>query len=62
MAIEVKGLTPMFQVFDMPTSMKFYCEVLGFEVVTVDDPKKAPHHDWVWLRLNDANQRRCVLG
>jgi glyoxylase I family protein len=55
MAIEVKGMTPLLQVFDMPSSMKFYCEVLGFEVVTVDDPKKAPNHDWVWLRLNDAD-------
>ena len=55
MALDVRGMTPLLQVFNMETSMKFYCETLGFTVVTVDDPKKAPHHDWVWLRLNDAD-------
>jgi uncharacterized glyoxalase superfamily protein PhnB len=54
MALVIRGMTPLLQVFDMETSMKFYCDVLGFEIVTVDDKKKAPHHDWVWLRLNDA--------
>ena len=33
--IEIRGQCPYFQVFDMPTSIRFYTEVLGFEVVGV---------------------------
>ena len=33
MALDVDGLCPLLQVFDMPTSVKFYREVLGFELV-----------------------------
>jgi glyoxylase I family protein len=51
MSIDVRGLAPLLQVFDMPTSLKFYCEGLGFELVT-SDGKPAPHNDWVLLRLN----------
>ena len=29
MALDIKGMTPLLQVFDMPTSLKFYCEVAG---------------------------------
>ncbi len=53
MAIEVRGLAPLLSVFDMPTSIEFYCEGLGFELATTDG-KPAPHFDWVLLRLNDA--------
>ena len=35
----------------MPTSIKFYCEVLGFEIVTTDG-KPVPNCDWVLLRRN----------
>lgn len=51
MAIEIRGLAPLLQVFDMPTSIKFYCEGLGFEMAG-NDGKPAPHNDWVLLRLN----------
>jgi catechol 2,3-dioxygenase-like lactoylglutathione lyase family enzyme len=37
----------------MPTSIKFYCEVLGFEIIGTDG-KPAPQLDWVLLRLNGA--------
>ena len=53
MAIDIRGLAPLLSVFDMPTSIKFYCEGLGFEVVSTDG-KPAPQCDWVLLRLNDA--------
>jgi len=53
MAIEVRGLAPLLSVFDMPTSIKFYCEGLGFQIASTDG-KPAPHFDWVLLRLNDA--------
>lgn len=51
MGIEIHGLTPLIQVFDMPASIKFYCEGLGFEIVG-NDGKPAPHFDWCLLRLN----------
>jgi glyoxylase I family protein len=51
MGIDVRGLAPLLSVFDMPTSIKFYCEGLGFELVS-SDGKPAPHFDWVLLRLN----------
>ena len=38
-------------VFDMPASIKFYCEGLGFELVS-SDGKPAPHFDWALLQLN----------
>ncbi len=53
MAIEIRGLAPLLQVFDMPTSIRFYCEALGFELVATDG-KAAPNCDWVLLRLNGA--------
>ena len=53
MAIDVRGLAPLLSVFDMPTSIKFYCEGLGFEIVATDR-KAAPHFDWVLLRLNGS--------
>jgi glyoxylase I family protein len=51
MAIEIRGMAPLFQVFDMPTSIKFYRDVLGFEVVTTSPPRGG-HFDWALLRLN----------
>jgi catechol 2,3-dioxygenase-like lactoylglutathione lyase family enzyme len=51
MAIEVRGLAPLLQVFDMPTSITFYCDVLGFRIVG-DDGKAVPHNDWVLLELD----------
>lgn len=53
MPIEIRGLAPLLQVYDMPTSLKFYCEGLGFEMVS-NDGKPAPDRDWVLLRLNGA--------
>jgi catechol 2,3-dioxygenase-like lactoylglutathione lyase family enzyme len=38
MAIEVQGVAPLFQVFDMPTSIAFYRDVLGCEVVSTSQP------------------------
>jgi len=51
MGIDVRGLAPLLQVFDMPTSLRFYCDALGFEIVATDG-KQAPDCDWVLLRLN----------
>jgi catechol 2,3-dioxygenase-like lactoylglutathione lyase family enzyme len=51
MAIDVRGMAPLLQVYDMPTSIKFYCAGLGFKIVSTDG-KQAPYCDWVLLRLN----------
>lgn len=48
----ISGLTPpvpLLQVFDMQTSLRFYRDVLGFEVVHQTD-----HDWWAMLRLGDA--------
>jgi catechol 2,3-dioxygenase-like lactoylglutathione lyase family enzyme len=55
MAIDIQGMTPLLQVFDMATSLKFYCDVLGFEIVATDKNTTAPNHNWVWLRLNGVD-------
>lgn len=49
MSIGVRGMMPHLAVFDMPTSLKFYCDILGFEVANTDG-KPAP--DWVMLQLD----------
>jgi len=52
LTFNVIGMTPLLQVFDMATSLRFYCDVLGFQIVTTDPNTAAPNHNWVWLRLN----------
>lgn len=52
MTLMVRGLCPLLQVFDMPTSIAFYRDVLGFEIVS---PVPADGRcDWVLLRLHDS--------
>ncbi len=55
MVIDVRGATPLLQVFDMATSLKFYSDVLGFEIVATDSNTVAPNHNWVWLQLNGVD-------
>jgi catechol 2,3-dioxygenase-like lactoylglutathione lyase family enzyme len=49
MGIDVKGMAPLLQVFDMPISIAFYRDVLGFEVVATSRPEQ---FGWALLRLN----------
>ena len=51
MSIEVRSMSPPLQVFDMPTSLKFYCQALGFKI-KLTDGKTAPDCDWVLLDLD----------
>ena len=53
MAIEVRGLCPLISVFNMPRSLAFYRDVLGFEVMS--DSGNGDESSWVWIRLNDAD-------
>ncbi|HVH29117.1 MAG TPA: VOC family protein [Vicinamibacterales bacterium] len=50
MVVEFQGLTPLIQVFDMPASIRFYRDVLGFVVVTASGP--VPDCGWALLRRN----------
>src|ERR1700758_5245128 len=47
MSLDLRGMTPLIQVFDMATSLKFYCDVLGFDIVQTDSNTVAPNHNWV---------------
>ena len=48
MSIQALGLMPLLEVFDMPASLAFYRDVLGFEVV------QSAGVDWAMLRLGGA--------
>jgi len=53
MSIEVREVCTMLQVFDMPASVRFYRDLLGFELIQTS-PRNGDHFDWGLLRLNDA--------
>jgi glyoxylase I family protein len=56
MAIGIRrGMAPLLQVFDMPTAVKFYRDVLGFEVVSTSQPSESgDDFDWALLKLNNV--------
>src|SRR5947207_10478763 len=53
MAIDIQGGCPLLSVFDMPTSLKFYCDVLGLEVHSSSGP--LPECGWVWLKTDGGD-------
>ena len=56
MSIDIHGLSPLLQVFDMPTSIRFYRDVLGFKV-TGTSPALSDNPDdvnWAMLQLCNA--------
>jgi len=46
--LEIQGMCPLIQVFDMPAAVEFYTEILEFEILDKSDPGEI--YDWVWLR------------
>jgi catechol 2,3-dioxygenase-like lactoylglutathione lyase family enzyme len=54
MAIEIAGAAPLFTVYDVPTSVAFYRDLLGFEVIHHSKPFTDAKDDYGWalLRLN----------
>jgi catechol 2,3-dioxygenase-like lactoylglutathione lyase family enzyme len=50
MTLHIRGLAPLLQVFDMPPSIHFYRDILGFEVVNTSGP--GDDVGWALLRLN----------
>src|ERR1700683_277679 len=54
MGIEAKGLTPLLQVYDMPASVRFYRDVLGFEVTATSPQLGDDRFHWAPLRMGDV--------
>jgi catechol 2,3-dioxygenase-like lactoylglutathione lyase family enzyme len=48
MTLEIEGCTTLLEVFDMPTSVAFYRDLLGFELVAQSQPGE--RFDWGLLR------------
>jgi catechol 2,3-dioxygenase-like lactoylglutathione lyase family enzyme len=51
MSINVQGSAPLIQVFDMPTSLAFYRDKLGFEVAGTSGD--GDNSGWVMLKLGE---------
>ncbi len=56
MALAVEDLTPMVLVYDVPRSLAFYRDVLGFEIVVHSPPfeETKDNFGWALLRLGSA--------
>jgi catechol 2,3-dioxygenase-like lactoylglutathione lyase family enzyme len=55
--MKLTGSVPLFQVFDMPTAVAFYRDVLGFSLHGHSDEIDAPegrYFHWCWLRSGGA--------
>ena len=53
MSFKLAGLVPLLQVFDMPTSVRFYCDRLGFEIVNSSPTvhgRQGDYFHWAMLR------------
>ena len=48
MPTRLTGMCPLLMVFDMPTALAFYRDLLGFEVIDAAPP--GDEADWAWLR------------
>jgi catechol 2,3-dioxygenase-like lactoylglutathione lyase family enzyme len=53
MSIKITYLTPLIQVFNMPRSLAFYRDILGFEVVM--DSGNGDDSSWIWIRKDDCS-------
>jgi glyoxylase I family protein len=51
MGVELSGCCPLLQVFDMPAALAFYCEVLGFEVVSHSGDAAGLSREFGWCLL-----------
>jgi len=54
MAFDLRGLTPLLQVYDMPASVRFYRDGLGFAVVATSPILGEDRFRWGLLRLGNA--------
>ena len=54
MAIEVHGVCPYFEVYDMPTSIRFYRDQLGFEVVSASPHRGGDKDRFHWCLMRQG--------
>ena len=55
MSLKIRGITPLLQVYDMPTAVRFYRDTLGFEIL-LNSPELSPgKFHWALLRLGGAH-------
>ena len=52
MSLNLRGLCPLLQVFDMPAALRFYRDVLGF--AEVQKSGQGDDVGWAWLRHGEA--------
>jgi len=52
MSIKIDGLTLLLSVFDMPTSLKFYRDILGFKVT--QDTGQGDNSGWVMIQKDNV--------
>jgi glyoxylase I family protein len=53
--LDLHGVTTLLQVYDMPTSIRFYRDLLGFQIVSTSPALGEDRFHWVWLRLGGAD-------
>jgi catechol 2,3-dioxygenase-like lactoylglutathione lyase family enzyme len=54
--IDIRGLCPLLQVFDMPTSVRFYRDILGFAIVENATLRAQDEFGWCLLRFADGTE------
>jgi catechol 2,3-dioxygenase-like lactoylglutathione lyase family enzyme len=54
MSLELRGICPLIQVYDMPESVKFYCGLLDFTLVTHSPFYAEGLFHWALLRGHGA--------
>ena len=59
MGVEIQGMAPLLEIFDMPASLAFYRDILGFELLESGGPPDdigwvLLQHSGVQLMLNTA--------
>jgi catechol 2,3-dioxygenase-like lactoylglutathione lyase family enzyme len=61
MFLAIEGAVPLLAVFDVPRSIAFYRDALGFEVTNTSKPFTGAKDDYGWamLRLNDVRLAAC---
>ena len=54
MAFDLRGVTTLLQVYDMPTSVRFYRDMLGFEIAATSPALGEDYFHWALLRFGAA--------
>ncbi|HSZ85339.1 MAG TPA: VOC family protein [Puia sp.] len=52
-SLKIYGIAPLLQVFDMPTSLVFYRDKLGFKINLQSEPEKGDDCNFVYLKMDE---------